>query len=916
MSYILNTFPGAFAAYSLRKLKSGTLDTVITIQRESDNEFLPIGFTPDGNLDTESITSFCTGTICRVTELKDQVGTAHLSQSTLANAPIIYESGALITSNTNRVALKFSTNQRLVSTSTYTANSLRDFSYFLAHAQTGSYVNTATIVSLPETDIKRTASTTLTIVGASNPLNNNVLFNSNVVQAIFAARDSSLKVTRLGVSGLQSNLNETLVPQTTARNIVIGSNQSSQEYSNILFQELVYYRANRIDIRNEFETQASHFYMHINKNRSRLDTIADSFDKPLLGYSLRIIGAEKIHPVVNNLDYTTAQFIGSTIIPLIRVRRGTSQTDNSGVVEVYPDIYGEVSLNSKVIVVTGTITFSKPIYTLGEFLGNPYYSATGATHYNGYIERWYEQFLASYTPSLGEGYMQQTNLLLQPIIYLNNSGLVKLNNKPAIRFNGAHKLEASLSSTYVGHPFVNNSTTITGLNSGFIVNAILGIISSNVSPAEVVAYQNSATQSIVNIMHGTDTNKFTSSTANTTGTTFTDSSKNTVSLNAQYLISIVRSRSRFYVTADGSSDAKVTVNGTMRDSTGGGTTNKLIVGDVVDAGQGPQFYIQEVSNFKRSGEAYKLDIEEEIKRHYNIATLNSNLNLVGIKYAPQLVLGYALRKISNASSNHLISIRRSDGVEVSVFADLEGRVSYESGVFPTTVEYKNLGAFAAGYDCFVTRMVDQINVASTRDMTQTTAAQQPQIYSATDGLILFNGLPAIRFDGSDDRINVNNSISISTANCAVASVSSASGNGILFSGINTEISNSVNRAVELRYGVTSSNWGFSVATSPFTHTPVVMQANSASAHHIGIANYHSSGGYASALAGEVLTTSTAATATNQQISTFSIGYVPTGSTTGSNFFSGFLQELLVFGSNQETDKVDIVEIANDYYKVF
>lgn len=914
MSYILNTFPGAFAAYSLRKLKTGTLDSIILIQRESDNETLPIGFSSDGFLDTTSITNFCIGTTCRVTELKDQVGTAHLYQSTLANAPVIYENGALIVNNANKVALKFSPNQRLISTNTYTANALRDFSYFLVHAHTGSYSNNSTIVSLPEADIRRTAAATYTLTGAFNAINNITTINSNVPRGIFAVRDGSLKVTRLGVGGQQAAMNDTFTPQTSARNIIIGSNQNGAEYASILFHELVYYRANRVDIRNEFETQTSYFYTHIDKNRSKLDTIADSFDKPLIGYSLRIIGAEKMHPIVNNLNYTSNQFTTSSITPLIRIRRGTSQSHNSGeTAEVYPDIYGEISLNSKVILVTGTITFSKPIHTLGEFLGNPYYSSAVATHYNGYVERWYEQFISSYTNSASEGYLNQTTLQLQPIIYLNNSGLVKLNNKPAIKFDGAHKLVAQLSTTYVGHPFLNSSTTITGSNSGFIVNAVLGIISSSGAPSSAVSYRNAATQNILNIAHDVTTNKFSSTITNTTGNIFTDASKNTILLNTQYLVSVVRNKSRFYITADGSSDTKQTVSGTMQDSANN-TTNTLVVGDAADTGSGLQFYIQELSNFKRNGEAYKLDIEEEIKRHYDITTLNSNLNLIAVKYASSLSLAYALRKISSASSNHLISIRRSDGVETNVFADIEGRISYDSSISSTT--YKNLGEFAAGYDCYVTKLVDQMNTTSNRDMTQVTATFQPQIYSATDGLILFNGLPAMRFDGVDDRLNVSNSAGVPTANCSVISTSSSSGNGILFSGINTEISNATNRIVELRYGVTSGNWGFSVASSPaFTHTPIVMQANSASAHHIGIANYHTSGGYASAIAGGELNSNTGAITINQQINAFSIGYVPTGATTGTDFFNGFVQEILL-GTGQEANKVDIVEITNDYYKVF
>ena len=57
-TYLLDSYSGAAAAYSLRKLKSTYVGSAIRVRRSGDNVELNIGFDGSGNLDTSSLLSF------------------------------------------------------------------------------------------------------------------------------------------------------------------------------------------------------------------------------------------------------------------------------------------------------------------------------------------------------------------------------------------------------------------------------------------------------------------------------------------------------------------------------------------------------------------------------------------------------------------------------------------------------------------------------------------------------------------------------------------------------------------------------------------------------------------------------------------------------------------------------------------
>jgi hypothetical protein len=92
---LLDSFPNAAAAYSLRKLRSAYTGNAIRVRRSSNNNEQDIGFV-DNFLDTTSLKTFCSGTNCFVTTWYDQGDSArNATNATAAQQPRIVNAGTL-----------------------------------------------------------------------------------------------------------------------------------------------------------------------------------------------------------------------------------------------------------------------------------------------------------------------------------------------------------------------------------------------------------------------------------------------------------------------------------------------------------------------------------------------------------------------------------------------------------------------------------------------------------------------------------------------------------------------------------------------------------------------------------------------------------------------------------------------------
>jgi PKD repeat protein len=118
LGFLLDVFPNAAAAYSLRKLRSGYTGSAIRVRRSSDNTEQDIGFNGSNGLDTTSLLSFVGAGNGFVVTWYDQSGNSrNVTQTTAANQPEIVSSGVIITNGTNnQPAISFN-NKSLVSAS-------------------------------------------------------------------------------------------------------------------------------------------------------------------------------------------------------------------------------------------------------------------------------------------------------------------------------------------------------------------------------------------------------------------------------------------------------------------------------------------------------------------------------------------------------------------------------------------------------------------------------------------------------------------------------------------------------------------------------------------------------------------------------------------------------------------------------
>jgi len=127
---LLDTYPNAAVAYSLRKLRTLYTGNAIRVRRSSDNTETDIGFS-GANLDTSSLTSFCGSGNGFVTTWYDQSGNGNnATQSTAANQPQIVSAGSVILKN-SKPSVNFDGSNDFFSLSSSIATST-NYSFFSA----------------------------------------------------------------------------------------------------------------------------------------------------------------------------------------------------------------------------------------------------------------------------------------------------------------------------------------------------------------------------------------------------------------------------------------------------------------------------------------------------------------------------------------------------------------------------------------------------------------------------------------------------------------------------------------------------------------------------------------------------------------------------------------------------------------
>ena len=272
-SGLLDEYPNAAAAYSLRKLRALYSGSAIKVRRASDNALQDIGFDSLTNeLDVTSLESFCSGTDGFVQTWYDQSGNGvNATQTTAAEQPKIVSIGSTILEGTKPTIQWDGSNDKLALSPVITGATARSF--FIANKldSTGG-AGEGGLISLNEGSnplgsayriLRENSDIRLRVSGSSGfsypsgttALDYNVLTNIWTSGGSQDAEFWSNGVSAPFSTGTSSNLNT-----VNTGNHFIGWYDASVRTLNGNIQEMIIYASDQSSNRTGIETNINNFY--------------------------------------------------------------------------------------------------------------------------------------------------------------------------------------------------------------------------------------------------------------------------------------------------------------------------------------------------------------------------------------------------------------------------------------------------------------------------------------------------------------------------------------------------------------------------------------------------------------------------------------------------------------------------------
>lgn len=260
---LLDDYPNAAAAYSVRKLRTAYTGSAIRVRRSSDNTESDIGFTATGNLDTTSLTSFCGAGNGFVTTWYDQSGNArNATQTTAANQPQIVSSGSVINEN-SKPSLQFdglNDIMKLFGSGTSSSNSL-----FVVSKCSNLSASYQTICSIG--DIRPIDAFCYMLFGGG--FDNRVIY-SDIASSVDGARTTNqelvaIDAASLNISMFVNNASVTLTNSartltTNLNDLQIGNDGQYNDRFTGVIQEIVLYQTAKTSNISAINTNINSYY--------------------------------------------------------------------------------------------------------------------------------------------------------------------------------------------------------------------------------------------------------------------------------------------------------------------------------------------------------------------------------------------------------------------------------------------------------------------------------------------------------------------------------------------------------------------------------------------------------------------------------------------------------------------------------
>jgi hypothetical protein len=253
VNLLLDDYPNAAAAYSLRKLDKDYTGSAIRVRRSNDNTEQDIGFTSSGDLDTTSLKTFVGANSGFVVTWYDQSGNArNATQSTAANQPKIVNAGTVKRIN-GKVSIEGDGDDFLQTASNFTFQQLHSvgkinvyvaINYIVGSAAVGIWYggSTATAQGLGGFDGTNARGIT------GEDLNQHLGWHSMRGLRLYVAKDGTAE-TNTGVFAASLSINRLF-----GRGVLGGTHMNGD------IQELVFYNSDNSANRTGIETNINSYY--------------------------------------------------------------------------------------------------------------------------------------------------------------------------------------------------------------------------------------------------------------------------------------------------------------------------------------------------------------------------------------------------------------------------------------------------------------------------------------------------------------------------------------------------------------------------------------------------------------------------------------------------------------------------------
>lgn len=259
---LLNLYPGAAAAYSLRLLNTDYTGNAVRVRRADDNEESDIGFRAGAGgkiLDTTTLETFSLGSDCFVTTWYDQSGNEYNVTKTTASAqPKIVSSGSTILENGKPVVQFDGGNDQLTAEFGTTYN--QPTHSFLVHNFTSAPAAYDGLIGSIGTEHRFIISGTLLYtIQAGGALQYNE-YSTDQSLVSYKIQDTDPKFFFNGTQ--QSVAAGSSIGTTGLQGIVLGGITSGSSNGNtpVQIQEFIIYGSDQDDNRSDIENNINNFY--------------------------------------------------------------------------------------------------------------------------------------------------------------------------------------------------------------------------------------------------------------------------------------------------------------------------------------------------------------------------------------------------------------------------------------------------------------------------------------------------------------------------------------------------------------------------------------------------------------------------------------------------------------------------------